>query len=95
MPDGSQYRYAYLAESHAWCYEFVIVGGFKSYAGSVVLTKLNTTNPQTKSVFCSGRSDTVLLPMDTKRSGYSLYQTGIVYGMNGKRYTIPQLYITV
>lgn len=95
MPDGSQYRYSYMAGSHCWWYEFYIVEGFKSYSGSVVLTKLNTTNPQTKSVYCSGQSDTVELPLDTKRCGYSLSQTGIVHGMRGTKYIIPALNIAV
>ncbi|MEE0831188.1 MAG: hypothetical protein UIM26_06950 [Longicatena sp.] len=84
MSDGSQYRYQYLKGSHCWQYELIIVGGFDTYNGQIVLTKLNTTNPQTKYVFCYGRTDTVVLPYETKNCGYSLNQTGIVYGVNGK-----------
>lgn len=95
MPDGSQYRYTYMSGSHCWWYEFVIVGGFNYYSGSVVLSKLNTTNPMTKTVYCSGRSATVELPWSTKSCGYSLNQTGVVVGSNGKKYIIPQLNIPV
>ena len=95
MPDGSQYRYTYMSVGHCWWYEFVIVGGFDYYSGSIVLSKLYSTNPMPKSVYCHGRSDTVYLPGNTKLCGYSLNQTGIVYGSNGKEYTIPKLNIPV
>jgi hypothetical protein len=37
----------------------------------------------------------VYLPGNTKLCGYSLNQTGIVYGSNGKEYIIPKLNIPV
>lgn len=91
MPDGSQFRYQYLAGDHHWFYEFVIVGGFSSYSGTVQLTpRLATATGPYETYYVSKRSDTIALKYSTK--GLSiLRQTGIVNGLNGKRYIVPDI----
>ena len=95
LPDGSQYRYSYMASSHCWWYDFKLINGFGSYSGYVVLTKYQSASATPVSVYAYGKSNTIELPYNTKLSGYLLNQTGSPIDAKGKKYFIPALNISV